>query len=65
MFKLSIMAHVYFLDADDAIEINQSNPFAVLDPQDESLYIDDPKKALKGFFEREGMFQFNQTTRLL
>ncbi|XP_035824464.1 kanadaptin isoform X2 [Aplysia californica] len=39
-------------DAED--DANEENPFASLVPENESLYIDDPKKALKGFYEREG-----------
>ena len=30
------------------------NPFALEEPENEALYIDDPKTALKGYFEREG-----------
>ncbi|KAK3093167.1 hypothetical protein FSP39_012127 [Pinctada imbricata] len=40
---------------DDAEEDTEENPFAsLITPESEALYIDDPKKALKGFFEREG-----------
>ncbi|XP_022335105.1 kanadaptin-like [Crassostrea virginica] len=41
---------------DDAQEEEGENPFANLinNPENEKLYIDDPKKALKGYFEREG-----------
>lgn len=40
---------------DDAEEAPGENPYASLVPENENLYIDDPKKALKGFYEREGM----------
>ncbi|CAG5127386.1 unnamed protein product [Candidula unifasciata] len=39
---------------EDAEEVGEENPYATLVPENESLYIDDPKKALKGFYEREG-----------
>ncbi len=32
----------------------EENPFALDEPENEDMYIDDPKKALKGYFEREG-----------
>ena len=32
----------------------EENPFSLDTPENEELYIDDPKKALKGYFEREG-----------
>ena len=45
---------------DDAQEEEGENPFANLinNPENEKLYIDDPKKALKGYFEREGTWSF-------
>ena len=45
---------------DDAQEEEGENPFANLinNPENEKLYIDDPKKALKGYFEREGTLSF-------
>ena len=45
---------IHSTDTDDATEVNQENPFAILESQNEELYIDDPKKALKGYYEREG-----------
>ncbi|GFO30162.1 kanadaptin [Plakobranchus ocellatus] len=39
---------------DDAEDIGGDNPYASLVAENESLYIDDPKKALKGFYDREG-----------
>ncbi|XP_046545133.1 kanadaptin-like isoform X2 [Haliotis rubra] len=41
---------------EDAEEANEDSPFmpSSLIPENEHLYIDDPKKALKGYFEREG-----------
>ncbi|CAH1791659.1 unnamed protein product [Owenia fusiformis] len=42
---------------DDAMETEGDNPFALPDPKDEELYIDDPKKSLRGWFEREGYDQ--------
>ena len=32
----------------------EENPFSLDTAENEELYIDDPKKALKGYFEREG-----------
>ena len=41
-------------EADDS---NEESVEAVLPaPMQEELYIEDPKKALRGFFEREGIF---------
>ena len=42
---------------DDAAEENPDaeNPYADSSLTDESLYLDDPKKSIKGFFEREGL----------
>ncbi|KAH3699321.1 hypothetical protein DPMN_074277 [Dreissena polymorpha] len=34
---------------------NAENPFAALEPENESLYINDPKKSLNSYFEREGL----------
>lgn len=47
---------IYFA-GEDAEEDEGENPFAniINNPENEKLYIDDPKKALKGFFEREGI----------
>ena len=41
---------------DDAVaEPNMDeNPFSLDAPENEDVYIDDPKKALRGYFEREG-----------
>ena len=39
-------------DAED--DTNEENPFADLVAENENLYLDDPKKAIKGFYEREG-----------
>ncbi|XP_071079378.1 kanadaptin-like [Haliotis cracherodii] len=41
---------------EDAEEANEDSPFmpSSIIPENEHLYIDDPKKALKGYFEREG-----------
>ncbi|RUS69568.1 hypothetical protein EGW08_022669 [Elysia chlorotica] len=50
--------------SDDAEEIGGENPYASLVAENESLYIDDPKKALKGFYDREGCdlpeYQFSE-----
>ncbi len=49
----------YVFTADDATDLETENPFALAEaPQNEDLYIDDPKKALRGYFEREGMTVF-------
>ena len=55
-----IWSYIHFTfiqpSGEDAVEdTNEENPFASLLPENESLYIDDPKKALKGFYEREGV----------
>ncbi|KAL4228390.1 Kanadaptin [Mactra antiquata] len=34
---------------------NAENPFASIEPENEALYINDPKKSLNGYFEREGL----------
>ena len=49
----------YFL-GEDATEDPDENPFATasLAPEHEHLYVDDPKRALKGFYEREGILAF-------
>lgn len=54
------MVKIFFICifvGDDAEEDEGENPFAniINNPENEKLYIDDPKKALKGFFEREGI----------
>lgn len=46
------------IDEDDAEEEDEGdaeNPFASIEPENEALYINDPKKALNGYFEREGL----------
>ena len=48
------MINSYFTSGEDAVEDSEDNPFAVGQPEHEHLYKDDPKKALKGFYEREG-----------
>ncbi|ELU12873.1 hypothetical protein CAPTEDRAFT_223125 [Capitella teleta] len=40
--------------AEDAPPDMELNPFTIGEAKNEKLYLDDPKKALKGFFEREG-----------
>lgn len=44
-----------FSDEDDVVEETVENPFSTLD--NEELYINDPKKSLKGYFEREGQYE--------
>ncbi|ELU03252.1 hypothetical protein CAPTEDRAFT_38304, partial [Capitella teleta] len=39
---------------EDAPPDMELNPFTIGEAKNEKLYLDDPKKALKGFFEREG-----------
>lgn len=50
--------------SDDAQDIEGENHYASLVAENESLYIDDPKKALKGFYDREGCdlpdYQFSE-----
>lgn len=46
------------IDEEDVAEEedeNTENPFASIEPENEALYINDPKKALNGYFEREGL----------
>jgi hypothetical protein len=44
-----------YFTGEDAQPDMEQNPFTLNEAKNENLYIDDPKKALKGFFEREGL----------
>lgn len=56
MQSLQNVQFVFLFVDDDATDDLQDNPFAPkVSADDESLYIDDPKRALNGFFEREGI----------
>lgn len=56
IFERFLNCQFILLSDEDAEEIDSNNPFALDQPQNEDLYIDDPKKSLKGYFEREGKF---------
>ena len=63
IFKSNLFVHIsLFLgmdaeDDDDDEEPSADNPFAQeTQEQREAAYIKDPKKTLRGFFEREGKF---------
>ena len=45
-----------YVTGEDATDDSEENQFTLATgiPQHEHLYSDDPKKALKGFYEREG-----------
>lgn len=45
------------IDDEDIEEEEETaeNPFAAIEPENEALYINDPKKSLNGYFEREGL----------
>ena len=53
-----VFFYFFFTSADDAEDMGGENPYASLVAENESLYIDDPKKALKGFYDREGELFF-------
>lgn len=57
LWHVALILFTVFLAVDeDAEEANEDSPFmpSSIIPENEHLYIDDPKKALKGYFEREG-----------
>lgn len=55
--KEIILISWWLFPGEDAEEDEGDNPFSsIINPENEQLYIDDPKKALKGYFEREGMW---------
>ena len=55
------MTSFFFFSVDEDVADegpDSENPFALPDLQNEDLYIDDPKKALKGYYEREGKLHY-------
>lgn len=46
--------YVYLVTEDDFVSDRMRNEERELDTDREAYYIDDPKKALKKFFDREG-----------
>ena len=45
---------MYFSTVDDEIDMASVGKADTIDPEREAYYRDDPKKALKKFFDREG-----------